>query len=373
MQKYNVLLDTNIYRKNPSRTDLPFQALERLCKAKIVTLHLPYIVEREFQTQQVANYKKDLEAATSAINSMLRKGLSADQTILAESTRDSLTNASQEILSDVDTAITDWAMSLDAIRHPITEQQAVAAMESYFQGKPPLKAAKTRDDIPDSFIFQTILSISSEEAPLIVVAEDGKIAEASEAIKGVTVHRSLSSFIESSPMQTEILDLDVIDNLEVISEEIRGYEDETSELSFCLRMNGNSKLLWKKIYSSSIPDDDNEATITGYNEPEDIEFDFDALHYFGSGNFGLPFTYTTTVSACYYIFKADYYCLKEERMPSVSDHNDHYFEAEEDFEVSVTGLLKLSVAQEEIKNISAETLGELISFEIDSIDSIRLA
>ena len=60
MPKFNVVLDTNIYRKNPSRTDLPFQALERLCRKNIAKLHVPYVVEQEFQTQQVGLYKKEL-------------------------------------------------------------------------------------------------------------------------------------------------------------------------------------------------------------------------------------------------------------------------------------------------------------------------
>lgn len=75
MVKYNVVLDTNIYFKSPSRADLHFMALERLCKAGIVQLHLPYIVEREFQTQQIADNQPKLEKAISALDSVLRNNL----------------------------------------------------------------------------------------------------------------------------------------------------------------------------------------------------------------------------------------------------------------------------------------------------------
>jgi hypothetical protein len=47
MAKFNVVIDTNIYRSDPSRSDLVFRALERLCQADILKLHLPQIVERE--------------------------------------------------------------------------------------------------------------------------------------------------------------------------------------------------------------------------------------------------------------------------------------------------------------------------------------
>ncbi len=40
MPKHNVLIDTNIYRKCPAKNDLPFKALERLCKAGVDVYHL---------------------------------------------------------------------------------------------------------------------------------------------------------------------------------------------------------------------------------------------------------------------------------------------------------------------------------------------
>lgn len=372
MHKYNVVLDTNIYRKNPSRSDLPFQALERLCRANIVKLHLPYVVEREFQTQQVEIYRKEFEKASSAIDSILRKGLSAVHASRVEAIRNELANATQPILSDVEAVIRVWAESIGAKFHPITEQQTLAAMESYFLGEPPLKAPKNREDIPDAFIFQTILAISADATPLVVVAEDEKIAQASESIPGGTTHRSLSSFIESAPIQAEILELDVIDNLATIASEIQKYEEMSNELSAYIRNKAGDKLVGKTIHSLSIPDDNNEATIESYNDPDDIEFDFNDLYYFGNGEFGLPFTFIAEVSAFYYIFKSDYYCLDEKKMPSVSDHNDHYFEAEENFEVNVFGLMKLSIDSSILKNISAESLEEHLTLEIDSIEVIGI-
>jgi hypothetical protein len=54
MAKYDIVIDTNIYHKDQARSKLPFLALSRLCKAGVVQLHIPYIVEREFQTHLVA-------------------------------------------------------------------------------------------------------------------------------------------------------------------------------------------------------------------------------------------------------------------------------------------------------------------------------
>lgn len=370
MPKYNVVLDTNIYRKNPARSDLSFQALARLCQANIVKLHLPYVVEREFQTQQGEIYKKDIERASAGIDSILRKGVSADHASRLEAMRNELADVTQPILSDVEAAIRVWAESIGAKRHPITEQQAMAAMEAYFLGKPPLRAPKSREDIPDSFIFQTILSIALEAVPLVVIAEDEKIAQASKSVQGVMTHRSLSGFIESAEIQAEILELDVIDNLASIAKEIKKYEEGSYDFARCVRDDAGEKLIWKKISSPSIPDDNNEATIQLYYDPEDIDFDFDDLHYFGNGEFGLPFTFVVEVMAFYYVFKSDFYRIEERKVLHVSDHNEHYYEVEENFEINCYGIMKLSFNPEVLENISAESLGEFLDLEIDSIEIV---
>ena len=57
---------------------------------------------------------------------------------------------------------------------------------------------------------------------------------------------------------------------------------------------------------------------------------------------------------------------------SISDHNDHYFEVEEDVEVTVYGLAKVIIDQLELENISPDTYEGDIDVTIDSIDSIEL-
>jgi hypothetical protein len=372
MPKFDVVIDTNIYRKNPSRTDLAFQALERLCKHKIVKLHLPYVVEREFQTQQVDTYNKELKAAISALDAIMRKGLSSDVNIRVKAIREGLDAEVKHVVTDVESALPNWAKSIGATRHPITESQAVAAMESYFQGRPPLKQPKTREDIPDSFIFQTILELSKTSSNLNVIAEDGKVAEASEGIAGVKSHRSLSSFIESKEIQAEILELDVIENLPAIQKLLLELEFDSRALSAIIQDKAASKLYGEVVHSRSIPDDNHEGTITMYGEPDDIEPDFDDISYFGSGEFGIPFTFTSQVYITYYIFKADFYSIDESKMPSISDHNDHYYEAEQEVYISASGLLKISIPLGELKNIRSETIEELIDATVDSVDNIEL-
>lgn len=315
MAKTHVVIDTNIYRKSPKRKDLAFLALERLAIAGLVEVHLPYVVEREFQTQQLAQYKKELDATVNGLESLVKKGLKPSELTEIESILTKLSGLAPAIMADAEQALPNWLASVGGKRHPITESQAAGAMEAYFLGTAPLKAPKTRDDIPDAFIFQTILELAKSSRPLVVVAEDEKIAQASEALQDVSVYRSLGAFIESKDVQVELLDIDIVENLPVLAKVIEEYEKSDAQIEHHLRYKAGESLVWKKVHSRSIPDDNHEATITGYYEPEDIELDFEGLSYYGYGEFGLPFTFTSMVSVTYYIFKADYFALHEKKMP----------------------------------------------------------
>lgn len=372
MPKFHVVLDTNIYRKSPKRKDLAFLALERLAKAGLVQLHLPYVVEREFQTQQVTQYKKEVDASTSGLESLVKKGLAPAQFEIVQELLTKLKATAPTILTDVEQALPNWVTSVGGKRHPITEVQAAAAMEAYFSGTTPLKAPKIRDDIPDSFIFQVIAELAKTSHPLVVVAEDEKIAQASEALAEVTVHRSLSTFIDSEPIQAELLDLDIVKNLSSLREMIESSENEDGQIVGLIKRKGGKAIVWKTVRSRSIPDDNHEATITSYDDPDDINLDFDDLSYYGYGNFGLPFSFTTTVSIIYYIFKSDYFTLDEKHIPSVSDHNDHYYEAEEEIEVEASGVVKISFDPTALKSLSSDNIDEHISIDIDSIDKVNL-
>ncbi|TXL64342.1 PIN domain-containing protein [Zeimonas arvi] len=168
MPQFHVVLDTNIYRKSPKRTDLAFLALERLAKAGLLHLHLPYVVEREFQTQQVTQYKKEVDAAVGGLESLIKKGVGPAQLATVEGMLNTLKGTAPALLSDVEQALPNWVVGIGGSRHAITEAQATLAMEAYFLGSAPLKAPKVRDDIPDSFIFQMIADLAKKHTPLVV-------------------------------------------------------------------------------------------------------------------------------------------------------------------------------------------------------------
>lgn len=374
MAKYDIVIDTNIYHKDQARSKLPFLALSRLCKAGVVQLHIPYIVEREFQTHLVAGAKDKLEATQKGLEYLVQYEFDADRLNSMKAVLEHLLNQEKAVIGNVEASFVTWLGSVGAVRHSVSESNARAALEAYFLGTSPLTSPKVRADIPDAFIFQTIVELSKVSAQLFVISADGKVAQASEALEGVSVLKSLGSFIESDPIQTEILHLDVVENLPLICAELEKYEADNNEISHFLQKEANEKIVGRTVHSHSIPDDNHEATIQGYYDPENIELDLSNLSYFGGGQFGLPYSYTSTVTLIYYVYKADYYALHDDVSPSVTDHNDHYFEAEEERDVTVRGILKIMIPITVLADVSIEdALDGNVEISIDSVDSVELS
>lgn len=370
----HVVLDTNIYRSNPNRDNLHFKALERLSKNGVIRVHIPYVVLREFQTQQREIYSKDLAKAVSGLSGLSRKQLDKGMLDKLNDIKSELEKESEDILSSAESQISNWAKSIGANIYPLCIDQTNAALEAYFQGAPPLKSVKNRDDIPDSFIVQSIYKLFSETKEIHVVAGDEKVRDAFSNEDAIFTYASLSEFIESEHIQNELKDLDLIENIGPIVEAIEQFENDSSDITNFISNNLGEAIVWKTFTHPSIPDDNNEATVNSYGEAEDVELDFEEIGYYGNGQFGIPFSAKIVVLADYYIFKSDYYCMDPERehVPSVTDHNKHYFEAEEEFELCVSGLVSIGVDRD---SINFDDFSESIvedSFKIDEITNIEL-
>jgi hypothetical protein len=307
----HVVLDTNIYRANPKRDNLGFQAIVKLADAGWLKLHIPYVIEREFQTQQRELCLKDLNTAKSGLLGLTKKQLSEETLAMLTSIKSQLEDEWENILLDSEQQFVEWAEDIEANRYPLCLDQTNKAMEAYFKGLPPLTSPKERKDIPDSFIVQAIDKLCIEHGLLYVVSNDQKIVNTFSKTKQVTIFSDLSDLIASEAIQNELKDLDVIKNIDEIKTAFESYETEHGDIAGVISNEIGNELYGKTISDASIPDDNHEATIVGYDDAEDLDFDFNSLTYYGDGQFGIPFSLKINVSAFYYIFKADYYCMDE--------------------------------------------------------------
>lgn len=243
-------------------------------------------------------------------------------------------------------------------------------MEAYFCGASPLTKVKDRNDIPDSFIVQSINKLSKQHSNLVVIAEDEKVRKAFDTIVDIKSYSQLSDFLKSEEIQDKLKDIDLIADLPAILDAVLKFEDSSGVLASEISNKIGDYICGETITDSSIPDDNNEAHISQFGDVDSITLDMDGLTYYGSGNIGVPFEVEMYVYAYYYIFKADYYSL--ENQPSVSEHNDHYFEAEEEFLVKINGVASVMFDRDPLDFEDFSNTIKPKTLEIDTIDSINL-
>ena len=115
------------------------------------------------------------------------------------------------------------------------------------------------------------------------------------------------------------------------------------------------------------------------SDANSIEYHEYNTTYFGDGNFIMSANANLELQYYYYIHKANYWSMEEEKQKyiSVTDHNDHYFEAEESFETSIDFNLALHIEIPQTENIlkNKEWLNKAFEnaiYWIESIDQIEI-
>ena len=133
-----------------------------------------------------------------------------------------------------------------------------------------------------------------------------------------------------------------------------------------------NRLAGETINNAGVMDDNDEAMISGAYEPDKVDYQFDNIFAFGDDTIIVPFDFSTKVSVVYYIFKSDAYTLDEDSLEgiSLSDHNRHYFEAEEELEINVQGDLSLQVNTDQL-NEHSKNIYEIIDVDESWIEDIK--
>ena len=207
----HLVLDSSIFRQKPRLDSPEFKSIAYLAKKNNIRLHVPYFVEGEFvsfleneQEERIDRAIKLLEAASNYKNT-------GPATINILEVLENVKSTKKEIIIERSRSFIDWLSEINAERYPLNEQETQKALDAYFYGKLPLKEPKVRKDIPDSFIFQTILSLKEEyKVDLYAVIHDNSLREAC-AKSGLKCFDDLSKFLELDFIQ-EFLKQKLIDD-----------------------------------------------------------------------------------------------------------------------------------------------------------------
>jgi hypothetical protein len=368
----HVVADTTVYRADPKRERAAFRAVSRLAHAGHLVLHIPDIVRREFVSQQRQQYSKHIAALRTELHDLGRRPLPIAVADYVDGALGNLASLSAELESFAEDEFAQWTRRVSAVVHPIGESHGGRVVDAYFAGTPPFREPKRRDDFPDAFLWQAILDLAGSYNPLYVVSSDRGIFNAAQGVEGLSPFGSLEEFVASEPFQALLKAHFASANIKALLALLPKHLDLVSSAVANELVN---ELAGRTVRSDEIPDDNSEAIVSMVGEPADLSLDIAAAVDHGDGLFVVPFSLRTECLLDYAIFKGDFYTLPEEKSDriSTSELNEHYYSAEEHYDLRVRGLLSFEVDAEALKStdLSEDDLLRILTDATISVDSIE--
>ena len=340
----HVALDTSIYRGKPSLDSPEFKALGYLAKKECICIHIPYIVEQEFESYLYHKHVKKIDRIINSLSIFIGHKKVNDLVPDLSQHLETIKENKEELYEETKEEFVEWLNSVGATRYEFSVSEAQDAMNAYFYGKAPLKQPKNRNDIPDSFIYQAIKSLHNEYGDSFhFVVNDRNLRSACEA-DGVTVYESLNDFIAIDEAKACLKNALIEENKDDVFQHLMQYaqanSDEILDKIESLLLGDEYRL----IYGDSIPGELNEIYVSGLDKPHSLDI-VDGVEYYGEGLFVLYFTALVEFTYEFAVYRSEAYDLDHKKY-YLEYLNDHYFNVETTDEFCFSGRLELEYSGE---------------------------
>lgn len=375
-----VIFDTSAISKIYA-TNAMYKSLCDLVMANKIEIHIPYVVKREIETQRINEIENQFNKGMTELKKLNR--------IIGENYKvsdilSSYENIKSEIIRERETDNNLYFSNLTDKIHEIDAKQAKNAFEAYFCGNKPLITPKNREDIPDSFICQSICSIieqhSNKNKKIIVIANDKKIINTFKDDDRCLIHQSLKEFFQSDEVKKYFEETYFEFNQSPMEFFIKHKQDAINrDLSF---LSNFSELILNKHLDYFPYSNDDTAIIADTIGFADFDIDFENPIILGKNKMGFNFSATDICTLNFYINKSDYYAIFDDYFEVLDDVNPYvYLVSGDTFKVQVKGLCSVEVDFDDefidkVKNNSmnlAEYLADKefeAEYKIEYIDNI---
>ncbi|MFW6698644.1 PIN domain-containing protein [Acinetobacter pittii] len=382
----HVALDTSGIGKNRNQKNASYKALKRLVEANQLTIHIPYVVKRELETQELAYYLNEYRAVKDNLRKFLKVPKSKEIHEITLSINEQIENAEQKILEDAQIFSRSWLDGLHSQIQELDVSQTIQALEAYFNGLAPLTTIKNREDIPDSFICRGIERIKSNLESLTLIANDKKIIKSFENSINYKIFKNIDDFIASPKIQEKLKGLDIIEKETVdLTNFINKFEKINPIIHNYLESNISEELWQVTINLDSIDNGDDEATITSAYDGENIKVNFDEPIHYGNNQLGYYFELQVEAEIEYFMNIHDTYShLDDDILMNMTYWNDYISKVSRTAQLHVSGVISIQIIinqidsaifsdlkhsdlDEELNNIYEES-----KINIESIDEIHI-
>lgn len=368
MTPINVFIDTSaLYAFGAA-----FDRLQYLVSIEVARVFLSHVVVREWASHIDSDLRKSVEAAKSNLHDVIKNPCASyfgKVELLAETSAylDELLAKTPEISQN---KMEGLLAQLQAQIMPLEIGHGSVIIDSYFNGVPPFRSKKSRQDFPDAFILENAKDvIKAAGAPLHCIVADGPLSSALSSIEGIILYPSLKYFVQS----------DVVNELASnkgqervwlsIYEKIRGNLSKASEeIESSLESLFLNELPGQKVEHPAIPDDNNEAIISGLYEPTNVSLYWEDIENYGNGIITIPFSCEVKGSIEFYVFRADAYDVPDEVWIDFQDpESHHYFDAGGEVLLAISGTIEVRFEIEEPNEGDLPEITEILINEIEEL------
>lgn len=365
----NLFIDTNILKAEPFYKNEEYESLKILIEKNIIKIYLPYIVENEYLTQLKDPYIKEIKQIISHLNTLKRKhAIDTDKINAYVEEMEKLRNSTLDnINKDFEE---NFCKKLSVEKLEIDKHHSLEVFKKYFDGLTPFKDIKSRQDLPDGFIFEAILDKKASNTNTVVILKDGELLNACKN-NDIFTFTSLKEFIKNENIQKILIDYQ---SGEESKKKFLKYLEKYEIINDILPSLEISELEGKDIRDYSIPSDNHIANITCIGDIDNINCDFNNPISFGNNKIGIPISFAIEVEAYMFVFKADYYSNDELSSLSCEEWNDHYVSVDKTFLLELDSVVILNITNIDFTNpdIDFDIVVNDVKYELNSIDKIKV-
>ncbi len=356
-----IIIDSTEFKKDRGLNKEDITLIKILGKEGYLNLHIPWFVYKECTSSSVSDLIVEFSSMIKKLNSTSRKGLDNQGVQEAKEIANRIDElkGKTEIYNEV--LWNNFIRTTKAKLYQFDPNDSVKVFDAYFKGERPFKSLKHRNDIPDAFIYETIIKVKNKKGRVYVVSGDKNLREKCEEVLGVEVYENLKElfgkdeFIKIKKKYEDALEHKrrIAEAKTVLIDNFGSFEDAVTEYV--------RKVQYLEFTDYKLPSDSHEATIYAIDNPvlminkEDISF--------LDNKFFVPIEVEGEASVDYAVFKQDYWVM-EEHLSIAEDLNKHYYLIED----VVTLIMKKTIVVD-IEDINKD---EILEIEIDEFDEIEI-
>ena len=344
-----VVLDSSIINQDRSCSSVHMKLFVKWASLKLISWHIPWIVYKEVVSKGLIDGKDSFDKACSAIKDVQRLGLASDFMNDLTKLLNRQNNLKTEFQEKNEAFWIDFFQKNNAVIDEFDCTQSFDVFEAYFAGDPPFSSPKFRKDIPDAFIYQSLVKLKNIYH-VIFICDDENLRKKSGKIENVTCYKSLIDFINSESGCAIHEQYKFIEKYGTENQYVQTYEqkiiehakaDVCGELLECLEGGFNN---------SAIPSDDAEGSLECISEIKTIKIK-DSEIALVDDKICIPILVECRFEIEYFLFKQDY-PLYEDRQISILDNdwNRHYYLVSESFDASFSFTYTLKKTSDEFED-----------------------